>query len=322
MTIDAALAYLLGTDAEHELDRWRKIIRDHNWSEAEPYANSLIKVRELDLPKDSPAYRMLCQGIALASAQLHGIRMSRSEGDWTDEATAASLRPPDQQEPPRGESRPSSRSRDTLGHSAAAFLAEKHRLGGTDKKRMMDFEAALRLFEAWRGSSTSVDSITKRDLGEFRALLTKLPPNHTKRFPGRTLVEIVAASEGLQPLNPLTANSKYLSLIDAFFDWCQSSGRIEENPAKGVRIKLPKSRLGGGVRRGTFTIDHLRSIYSAPLFAGCHDKTHIFEEGDVQIRDHRYWLPLLGLWTGARLNELCQLRTEDVRTIDGILALI
>lgn len=32
----------------------------------------------------------------------------------------------------------------------------------------------------------------------------------------------------------------------------------------------------------------------------------------------RYWLPILGLYTGARLNELCQLTVKDVRDEDGI----
>lgn len=32
-------------------------------------------------------------------------------------------------------------------------------------------------------------------------------------------------------------------------------------------------------------------------------------------------MPLIALFSGARLNEICQLRTEDVRTADGILCI-
>lgn len=35
----------------------------------------------------------------------------------------------------------------------------------------------------------------------------------------------------------------------------------------------------------------------------------------------RYWIPLLGLFTGARLNELCQLHVGDVIKEDGIWCL-
>ena len=34
-----------------------------------------------------------------------------------------------------------------------------------------------------------------------------------------------------------------------------------------------------------------------------------------------YWLPILGLFTGARLNELCQLQITDVKEEEGILFL-
>lgn len=38
-------------------------------------------------------------------------------------------------------------------------------------------------------------------------------------------------------------------------------------------------------------------------------------------RDAAYWVPLLGLFTGARLGELCQLTPADVQTIEGIPAI-
>ena len=32
-----------------------------------------------------------------------------------------------------------------------------------------------------------------------------------------------------------------------------------------------------------------------------------------------YWVPLLGQYTGARLNELCQLYVNDIKEIDKII---
>jgi len=34
--------------------------------------------------------------------------------------------------------------------------------------------------------------------------------------------------------------------------------------------------------------------------------------------DYQFWLPLIALHTGARLNEIAQLRVEDIKDIDGI----
>jgi hypothetical protein len=183
--------------------------------------------------------------------------MSRSDGNWADDPALAQMRLRSGRDGKAAVSQDTPKRGDPLGASISAFMEERRRLGGIDKKRVMDFEAALRLFEGWCGTSTLLPAIDKRKVGEFRSLLAKLPPNHTKRFRGQTLVEIVAVAdaEGLPPLNPLTANSKYLALLEAFFEWCQSGGRIDENPAKGVRIKPPKSHVAG-TKRGTFTPDH------------------------------------------------------------------
>jgi len=42
----------------------------------------------------------------------------------------------------------------------------------------------------------------------------------------------------------------------------------------------------------------------------------VFKEPDNEA--WHYWLPILGLYTGARINELCQLYKGDVKKVDGI----
>lgn len=63
--------------------------------------------------------------------------------------------------------------------------------------------------------------------------------------------------------------------------------------------------------RVPFDADDLNSLFSSPVFtAGFRPKGG---GGDAA-----YWLPILGLWTGARLEELGQLLVEDVRHEAGI----
>jgi integrase len=40
--------------------------------------------------------------------------------------------------------------------------------------------------------------------------------------------------------------------------------------------------------------------------------------GSMIIKDARFWLPLLALFTGMRLEEIAQLRCRDIRQVDGV----
>lgn len=63
----------------------------------------------------------------------------------------------------------------------------------------------------------------------------------------------------------------------------------------------------------------MQAIFDGPLFTGCKSERFRAQPGDTDMSGTSwFWLPLLGLWTGARLNELCQLRLEDVDEDGGI----
>ena len=72
--------------------------------------------------------------------------------------------------------------------------------------------------------------------------------------------------------------------------------------------KLPVAR--GEVER-PYTIEELQTIFTSPIYTK--------GERPAQFKgDACYWMPLLAIYSGARLNELCQLFTEDVGIDDGI----
>jgi len=52
------------------------------------------------------------------------------------------------------------------------------------------------------------------------------------------------------------------------------------------------------------------------------DLKHLFTAdiytGKKAYKDYQYWLPLLGVYTGARMNEICQLYLGDLKSVNGI----
>lgn len=260
-------------------------------------------------------------GIAIAQKEFHWICMERAQGRWPEASDVALFGTPlpSATAVPVPSSLPVLPPGLELGTAIHEFLDEKERRGELKSKRRMDFKAALGLLVRRVDSSTAVNHVSASDIGSLRTLLTKLPSNFTKLYRKRDFDEVIAetAAKGLPLLSTDTINQKYLGLIEQFFEWCLSCGHIKENPANGIRIKV-SARASGKNKRGTFSAPELNVIFRAPLFIGCKSDGRIYEPGTYRVGDYRYWLPLLGLFTGARLNELCQLHSADISEFDRV----
>ena len=72
--------------------------------------------------------------------------------------------------------------------------------------------------------------------------------------------------------------------------------------------------------RDPFTLNELNAIFTAPIFTGCELENHWKVSGKTILRSSaKFWVPLLALYTGARLNELCKLRVRDIKSDDNLL---
>lgn len=71
--------------------------------------------------------------------------------------------------------------------------------------------------------------------------------------------------------------------------------------------------------RDPFSSNELNAIFSAPVYTGCKSAREWLSPGALVRRDAGiFWVPLLGLFTGARLGEIIQLYTADIGEQDGI----
>lgn len=72
-------------------------------------------------------------------------------------------------------------------------------------------------------------------------------------------------------------------------------------------------------RRLPFDANDLIRIFSAPLYTGCvNDERGYAKFGIERPRRARYWVPLIALYSGMRLNEICQLTLDDIAFVDGV----
>ena len=115
-----------------------------------------------------------------------------------------------------------------------------------------------------------------------------------------------------KPLSAKTINGSYLGAVGALFVWAKGDGLIDRNPMLEVtKVQLPKQPK---LRGSEFTSDEVKVILRATL------QTSASREGQ-ELRDAKRWVPWLMAYSGARVNEITQLRTVDIFEQDGVWAM-
>jgi len=88
--------------------------------------------------------------------------------------------------------------------------------------------------------------------------------------------------------------------IRSFVNWLEDEGLVPK--AATLNKVLEVQRKSVTPEREAFTDDELRALFSPENFR------------PEEFRSSwQFWLPLLGMYTGARLEELCQLHLSDIR---------
>jgi integrase len=112
-----------------------------------------------------------------------------------------------------------------------------------------------------------------------------------------------------QPLSAKTINGSYLGAVNALFAWAKGDAIIPHNPALEVSpVKLPSKPK---TRGKAFTSEEAQLILKASLVPP------VSREGP-DLRNAKRWCPWLMAYSGARVNEITQLRKEDVFQQDGV----
>lgn len=147
-----------------------------------------------------------------------------------------------------------------------------------------------------------VKNVTREDLKNYRDSLDQLPDRFKLRLKVDDMRQAIKLNnKRLRPfaaIGATTINLKYLGPVRRFFEWLVSEGLIEKNPVENIHsgqvvVESAKSK------RLPLKPDQISRIFASTA-----------QEPKWSAL---YWLPPLMLFSGARLNELAQLRTDDIR---------
>ncbi len=149
---------------------------------------------------------------------------------------------------------------------------------------------------------------------EYARRLAKLPSDiyqSRRKFGVERLADLMTVAElqGL-PLKGETTVKGHVGRLSEIFNFGKTKGMLHFNPASDFKRGRGKTGRRDQDDRDVFTPEELDRIFSQAWFAEGTGK--FSNKSRTKWRPHYYWLPLLALHTGGRLNELSQLYLKDV----------
>ncbi|MCX2708624.1 MULTISPECIES: site-specific integrase [unclassified Pseudomonas] len=191
----------------------------------------------------------------------------------------------------------------TLATLSKLYIEEGKRGGTWRQGSIDDIERALAdLFELVGDMpAIAFDAQQARLLKER---LSRCPQYFSLRpeFKGKTLKQVIESGSTYKTITAVTINNR-LRKLTAFMNWCKANGYVTDNPLAGMKV------MAGSAKEARLSLD--RSDLATLL-------SHEALRQEARKHPWRYWLPLMGRATGARLEELCQLRVDDFTEHQGI----
>jgi integrase len=197
-----------------------------------------------------------------------------------------------------------------LGKLIDVFIEERGR--SWSPKTAQAHSVSLRVFRDYVGPKP-IGLLSRKDCKDFKLTLEKLPLNWQRRFKDKDIREIAAL--GLPPISPATVN-RSLTPICAFLNWALVEGHVSANPALRLRVA---ERVRPDLQRAAFSASDLSLLFEkSPMYTGCEAVRKRNKTGSLIIKDAHFWLPLIALFTGMRLEEIAQLRCRDIKQVSDI----
>lgn len=176
---------------------------------------------------------------------------------------------------------------DTMKIAGDAFWNEFNQ--GWKPRSRTDYKNAIEQIVSGFGPDTQLHTIDYNRVKEFRDGLRD-----------------GALSKHNKPLSISRVNF-LVATVKRIFDFAMKQDKDLDriNPADGLQLR---DKRKASEKRDVFTEEDLQKLFVDSKEYG----------QDKHIKDANFWIPLLGLYTGARMEELCQLLIEDVVQRDGI----
>lgn len=171
-------------------------------------------------------------------------------------------------------------------------------------------------------SVTDIRALRQGHVARFIEMLRALPKSYRKSPKDRekTLAQILADGQGLPAdkigMSEATIN-RNLGYIGQIIRRAKSEGiLISQTIDLGLlHVKETKRERD---KRLPFSPEDIAAIFQSPVWHGYRSPKRRHTPGNILTKDGLYWVPLIGVYTGARREEIAALMVDEIIEVNGI----
>lgn len=162
----------------------------------------------------------------------------------------------------------------------------------------------LKIMNELKNNDPIISELSSEDIRKFCEILKKLPSERTSKIyrdePLLNLIEL-----NLEPISN-ESYKEYINQVVSFLKWVSGDDYPINKAIIGI-LNNSKTKNSTSIDVLPFNDDDLKKIFT-------HDS---YINGLIK-RASDYWVPLIALYTGARLGEICQLHVSDIRIVENV----
>ena len=271
----------------------------------------ILRKHGLHVDPTSDEFQWLVNEIFWAKVRYYQVITKRAYGDWSASEDLDSY-PPLTVAQVRRETTARLSRRHGGEYSLSKLLVAWKKENHPAPKTVLEYERAVRRFIEFH-DDIAPGEVTKTMVRQFKDALLDCPVVLSGEQRNATLPQLVKTTREKPDVRRLSAGSinKHIGAISALLAYGGQNGFCGDdpnwsNPALGLKVKRRQNQTE---KRLGYDPDDLQQIFRSPVFSRG-------ERPKGGGGEAAKWLPLLALYTGARVEELGQLLVSDVGVED------
>ena len=300
-TFNDGMLELEHQELDAEIDELVVALRNGDFSSVAPEVAETLKTQKVQFTEESREFRYMCIELIKQKITHCEVIQARCAGDFRKEQELLGVR----HQPADGSIiRDHSSANPTISEAWQEFYIEK--TAGLPNPEWSENTAQGRQAIADEFVAILGDirlSLLTRDLVlEYRDKVSRLPKNRKKLYPELSIEDLLEIDIPADHLPASRTIDEKLVAVRSFLIWCRTQKQyIDTDPSDGVKVRAQSRSYA------PFSSSDLQVMF--------HSKEYLENKHRTSWQ---YWIPLIALYTGARQNEIAQLKAADIVEEDGV----